>query len=201
MCDPTTFEASRLMYWPACSRDSNYVFASGDKPFVSADGILNQYTDWHDVTVWPQVPGEAAKAKVLLAKQADPTSKEGIVGAFCRTFNIYQAIEHFIPHAYDTTEHDDRLTYTGGSTVAGAVIYDGGNHVVWFGLNWSLELYQQANKRLHRQGQKEKVIIHHLVCEGTRDDDLIAALAEKDKAQEFVMQSLKARIDRVRKAG
>lgn len=126
MCDPTTFEASRLMYWPACSRDSNYVFAAGDKPFVSADGILNQYTDWHDVTVWPQVPGEVAKAKVLLAKQADPTSKEGIVGAFCREFNIYQAIETYIPHAYETTEHDDRLTYTGGSTVAGAVIYDGG---------------------------------------------------------------------------
>lgn len=127
MCDPTTFEASRLMYWPACSRDSNYVFAAGDKPFVSADGILNQYTDWRDVTVWPQIPGEGTKAKALLAKQADPTSKEGIVGAFCREFNIYQAIEHFIPHAYDTTEHDDRLTYTGGSTVAGAVIYDSGN--------------------------------------------------------------------------
>lgn len=71
---------------------------------------------------------------------------------------------------------------------------------MWFGLNWPLELYQQANKRLHRQGQKEKVIIHHLVCEGTRDDDLIAALTEKDKAQEFVMQSLKARIERVRNA-
>lgn len=127
MCDPTTFEASRLMYWPACSRDSNYVFAAGDKPFVSADGILNQYTNWHDVTVWPQIPGEVTKAKALLAKQADPTSKEGIVGAFCREFNIYQAIETYIPHAYETTEHDDRLTYTGGSTVAGAVIYDGGN--------------------------------------------------------------------------
>lgn len=87
------------------------------------------------------------------------------------------------------------------SAAYGLNLQDGGNHVVWFGLNWSLELYQQANKRLHRQGQKEKVIIHHLVCEGTRDDDLIAALAEKDKAQEFVMQSLKARIDRVRKAG
>ena len=127
MCDPTTFEASRLMYWPACSSDSQYVFNFADKSFVSADGILQQYTDWHDVSVWPQVPGEANKAKTLLAKQQDPTSKEGIVGAFCREFNIYQAIERFIPHAYDTTEHDDRLTYTGGSTVAGAVIYDGGN--------------------------------------------------------------------------
>lgn len=127
MCDPTTFEASRLMYWPACSSDSQYVFNFADKPFIYADGILKLYTDWHDVSVWPQVPGEANKAKTLLAKQQDPTSKEGIVGAFCREFNIYQAIERFIPHAYDTTEHDDRLTYTGGSTVAGAVIYDGGN--------------------------------------------------------------------------
>lgn len=85
------------------------------------------------------------------------------------------------------------------STAYGLNLQEGGNHVVWFGLNWSLELYQQANKRLHRQGQKQKVIIHHLICEGTRDDDLLDALAEKDKAQEYVLQSLKARIDRVRK--
>ena len=87
------------------------------------------------------------------------------------------------------------------SAAYGLNLQDGGNHVVWFGLNWSLELYQQANKRLHRQGQKEKVIVHILTCEGTRDDDLIAALNEKDRAQELVMQSLKARIDKVRKAG
>lgn len=85
------------------------------------------------------------------------------------------------------------------SAAYGLNLQDGGNHVVWFGLNWSLELYQQANKRLHRQGQKEKVIVHILACEGTRDDDLIAALNEKDAAQEFVMRSLKARIDKVRK--
>ena len=87
------------------------------------------------------------------------------------------------------------------SAAYGLNLQDGGNHVVWFGLNWSLELYQQANKRLHRQGQKEKVIVHILTCEGTRDEDLIAALNEKDRAQEFVMQSLKARIDKIRKAG
>lgn len=85
------------------------------------------------------------------------------------------------------------------SAAYGLNLQEGGNHVVWFGLNWSLELYQQANKRLHRQGQKEKVIIHHLICEGTRDTDLAAALDEKDKAQEYVLTSLKARIDRIRK--
>lgn len=126
MCDPTTFEASRLMYWPGCSSDSRYVFASADRPFVSADGILAQYADWHDVTTWPQVPGEGYKAKTLLAKQQDPTTKEGLIGAFCRTYNIYAAIEHFIPHAYALTDKEDRLTYTGGSTVAGAVVYEEG---------------------------------------------------------------------------
>ena len=84
------------------------------------------------------------------------------------------------------------------STAYGLNLQDGGNHVIWFGLNWSLELYQQANKRLHRQGQKEKVIIHHLISIGTRDEDMMAALEQKADAQEYVLQSLKARIDKVK---
>lgn len=85
------------------------------------------------------------------------------------------------------------------STAYGLNLQDGGNHVIWFGLNWSLELYQQANKRLHRQGQNEKVIIHHLISEGTRDEDMMEALDRKDRAQEYVLQSLKARIDKYTK--
>lgn len=124
LCDPTTFDVSRLMYWPGCSIDSQYIFHYGDKPFVSADGILKQYEDWHDVRSWPQVPGKELKPKELLAKQQDPTKKGGVVGAFCRTYDILSAIEAFIPNAYEPTDKDDRLTYTGGSTVAGAVLYD-----------------------------------------------------------------------------
>lgn len=82
------------------------------------------------------------------------------------------------------------------STAYGLNLQDGGNHVIWFGLNWSLELYQQANKRLHRQGQNEKVFIHHLISVGTRDEDMMEALEKKDEAQEYVLQSLKARIDK-----
>ena len=84
------------------------------------------------------------------------------------------------------------------STAYGLNLQDGGNHVIWFGLNWSLELYQQANKRLHRQGQREKVIIHHLISIGTRDEDMMEALNRKADAQEYVLQSLKARIDKVK---
>ena len=74
----------------------------------------------------------------------------------------------------------------------------GGNHVIWFGLTWSLELYQQANKRLHRQGQTEKVIVHNLVVEGGMDADVITALEGKADTQDALMQSLKARITKAK---
>jgi SNF2 family DNA or RNA helicase len=84
------------------------------------------------------------------------------------------------------------------SSAYGLNLQHGGNHVIWFGLTWNYELYSQANKRLHRQGQTEKVIIHHLVCTGTRDEDVMQALQHKDDVQNWVMESLKARIRRYR---
>ena len=71
----------------------------------------------------------------------------------------------------------------------------GGNIIVWFGLPYSLELYEQANARLYRQGQKEKVIIHHLVAKGTIDEDVMKALARKSLTQDDLMEAVKARIE------
>lgn len=84
------------------------------------------------------------------------------------------------------------------SSAYGLNLQQGGNHVIWFGLNWNYELYTQANKRLHRQGQKEKVIIHHLVTQGTRDEDVMEALKRKENVQNYVLESLKARIKKVK---
>ena len=84
------------------------------------------------------------------------------------------------------------------SSAYGLNLQQGGNHVIWFGLTWNYELYTQANRRLHRQGQKERVIIHHLVCSGTRDEDVMQALSKKDDVQNWVMESLKARIKRIK---
>lgn len=86
------------------------------------------------------------------------------------------------------------------SSAYGLNLQEGGNHVIWFGLNWNYELYTQANKRLHRQGQKEKVIIHHLVTRGTRDEDVMEALRRKEGVQNYVLESLKARIKRIKEA-
>lgn len=75
----------------------------------------------------------------------------------------------------------------------------GGHIVVWFGLPWSSELYQQANARLYRQGQNKPVIIHHLIAKGTMDEDVMKALAGKIDKQEALMQAVKARIQKWRK--
>ena len=77
----------------------------------------------------------------------------------------------------------------------GLNIQAGGHIIVWFGLTWSLELYQQANARLYRQGQKESVIIHHLVTQGTIDEQVIRALKTKDKGQSALMEAVKARME------
>jgi len=85
------------------------------------------------------------------------------------------------------------------SAAFGLNLQDGGNHVIWFGLNWSLELYQQANKRLHRQGQTQKVIVHHLVVVDSRDEDVAAALPDKAATQDQLIENLKARINKIKK--
>ena len=86
------------------------------------------------------------------------------------------------------------------SAAYGLNLQDGGNHIVWFGLNYSLELYQQANARLYRQGQQNTVFIHNLAIEGCRDVDVLEALEGKEVNQEALLQSLKARIKLVKEA-
>lgn len=125
-CDPTTFQAVRLMYWPSHSTDSDYVFTYADKPMLDGKAVLNMYADWRDVTTWPEVPDAQKHHLTLLKQQENPLEKEGMVGAFCRRFNIYQAIDEFLPGVYEPCDISDRLTFIGGSTTAGAIVYQDG---------------------------------------------------------------------------
>lgn len=76
----------------------------------------------------------------------------------------------------------------------GLNLQDGGCTIVWFGLTWSLELYQQLNARLWRQGQKHTVVIHHIVTKGTHDEDVMRALENKDTHQSALIEAVRARI-------
>ncbi|MGH2233135.1 ATP-dependent helicase, partial [Enterococcus faecalis] len=71
----------------------------------------------------------------------------------------------------------------------------GGSTLVWFGLTWSLELYQQTNARLWRQGQNDTVVIHHIIAKDTIDEDVMLALKLKDKTQASLIDAVKARLE------
>ena len=126
MADPTTFEACRLMYWPSCSADGEYIFQYADKPLLSVDATLARYTDWHDWSERPQVPG-ANNYQKLAVRQGDPEAKTGLIGAFCRVYDIFGAMAAFLPGIYEPVDNDpNRYTYLNGSTTGGAIVYDNG---------------------------------------------------------------------------
>ena len=121
--DMSTYEPSRLMYWPSASRDAEFIGLTGEGDPADADAILNSYTDWRNVAEWPVDPrGMQTSAKGT--KQEDPTTKTGIIGAFCRCYGIAEAIETFLPGVYTPTAQDDRWTFAEGSTYGGMVTYD-----------------------------------------------------------------------------
>ena len=99
--------------------------------------------------------------------------------------------------AWNRRELDVLLAHP-ASCAYGLNLQSGGNHVIWFGLNWSLELFLQANKRLHRQGQTSTVFVHELAVQDSRDTDVIAALQDKDATQDALIESLKVRIKQVK---
>lgn len=121
---------------------------------------------------------------------------------------LRQAIwEHLTACGYsprDIKESKDIKDWNGGkipvalihpaSAGHGLNIQSGGHILIWFGLTWSLELYQQTNARLWRQGQKETVTIHHIVTKNTVDEDVLSALASKDVTQEKLIAAVKARL-------
>lgn len=124
--DDSTFQPTRLMYWPSHSTDVEPYFWSYDAPVLSADDVLNEYPDWTDTSYWPESSRMTGIRKKQADKQGDPTEKKGVVGAFCRTYDIVEVIRKFLPDVYTETAHPDRYTYAAGSTAAGLVIYEGG---------------------------------------------------------------------------
>lgn len=122
--DPTTFQPSRLMYWPSTSKDGVYQFNYQDGPAVNADQVLATYHNWKDASEWPISERFASAVHRSIAKQGDPLEKPGVIGAFCRTYTIEEALETFLADVYTPCDIAGRYTYKEGSTSAGLVIYE-----------------------------------------------------------------------------
>ena len=124
--DPTTFQPCRLMFLPSICSGSKYLFEElGSKP-LDTDKTLKSVPNWKDYAKLPLHPSEAEKTLNRANKQQDPTEKDGIIGAFCKAYTIYDVIDELIPGVYAATGDSNRYTYAKGSTVGGAVVYDDG---------------------------------------------------------------------------
>ena len=122
--DPSTHQAERLMYWPSHPKDVEYVYQHSEGSLVSVDTYLSTYRDWRDTSLWPTSEKESQIRLDAAKKQGNPLEKKGLIGAFCRSYSITEAIHKFLPEVYAPTAVEDRYTYVAGSSVGGLVIYD-----------------------------------------------------------------------------
>ncbi|MCD7803531.1 MAG: virulence-associated E family protein [Oscillospiraceae bacterium] len=126
MCDDTTYEAHRLMYWPSTSIDADYRFEISDSQWLDVDEQLARYKDWRDSSEWPVSSRKTEIMRRLAKKQGDPLEKPGVVGAFCRVYSIEDAIEQFLPEVYEPSATENRYDYIPADSSAGLVVYDDG---------------------------------------------------------------------------
>lgn len=125
--DDTTFQPARFMYWPSTSSDGEYIFEYQDGSWLGGKELLTSaYKDWKDRSEWPYSSRVPKVVKVATKKQGEPTEKPGLVGLFCRAYNIYDAIDTFLSDVYSASEDKDRYTFVNGTTSNGLVIYEGG---------------------------------------------------------------------------
>ncbi len=121
--DDTTYEPHRLMYWPSTPKDGKYVPRYQDGPWVNPDEYLARYQDWRDVSQWPVSSRITEVRHADAEKQGDPLAKDGVIGAFCRTYRISEAIERFLSDIYEPAG-EGRYTFKSGSTLGGLAVYD-----------------------------------------------------------------------------
>lgn len=123
--DPTTFDVNRLMFFPSVSSDMEYEYVANDGPWLDPDAVLATYRDWRDASSWPSDGESDVRVRSEAEKAEDPTEKSGLIGAFCRTYTVEDAMEKFLPGEYEPCG-EGRYTYLKGSTQAGLVIYNDG---------------------------------------------------------------------------
>lgn len=123
--DDTTYEPSRLMYWPSTPRDMDYISHEFEGAVIDADEVLAKYKDWRDITEWPISSRENKRVKTNNNKLLqDPAVKTGLIGVFCKTYNIHEVISKYLSSEYKECAIPNRYTYVGGTTSAGLVVYD-----------------------------------------------------------------------------
>lgn len=122
--DDSTYEPSRLMYWPSTSSDGEFIYREIDGGLVDPDKVLASYKDWRDAATWPVSSRQDAIVKRSIQKQENPLEKEGLIGAFNRSYTVTEAIDAMLPDVYQPSVMPGRYDYVPADSSAGVVVYD-----------------------------------------------------------------------------
>nr|DAQ43944.1 MAG TPA: virulence associated protein E [Caudoviricetes sp.] len=123
--DDTTYEPARLMYWPSTSANGEFFYQTKDGNEIDPDVYLSKYSDWHDTSMWPVSSRQSEAVRRSISEQADPLTKPGVVGAFCRAYTVEEAIDAFLSDVYAPSAMNGRYDYIPADSSAGVVTYDG----------------------------------------------------------------------------
>mgnify|MGYP000762647733 CR=1 FL=1 len=188
-------------------RDSYMEFMDGEITAASAAALTNKLLQYSNGAVYLPDGGYVTTSEKKLDALGEllDTSAGKPVLCFYSYRHDLERIQKRFPNARKLTGSEDIQAWNAGEISLllahpagaghGLNLQAGGNVIVWFGLTWSLELYQQANARLHRQGQTEAVIVHHLITAGTVDEKVIESLRGKHDVQDDLLRSLKAKYE------
>lgn len=183
--DVTTYAPERLMYWPSVSKDGEYVFEVQNGQLLNPDDVLSQYDDWKDITTWPVSSKESQLIQTTATTQQDPLTKDGIVGAFCRTYTITDVIEKFLPHIYQPSTIPSRYDHIGSESSAGVVVYDDkfvySHHASDPAGGKLLNAFDLV--RVHRFGEEDKKAMWEFA---SLDDEVKLTLLEDKKQQAII---------------
>lgn len=187
MVDETCYRVQQLMYWPSTSIDGEFLFKTQDGPMLNPDTVLARYKDWHDTSTWPTSSREDTVITRSIAKQADPLLKKGIIGSFCRTYSIEEAIDTFLGDVYRSSVMNGRYDYIKGESTAGVVLYDDkfafSHHATDPASGQLLNAFDLV--RVHKFGALD---------EKAKLDTTITKLPSFKAMQEFASQDVKVRL-------
>ena len=185
MFDDTTYEAHRLMYWPSTSSNGTFVFHEQDGNLLNPDTYLEKYDDWHDASTWPVSSRQSEVVARTLKEQADPLTKDGVVGAFCRTYTVREAIEKFLSNVYAPSAMEGRYDYIPADSRAGVQIFDEkfaySHHATDPASGRLLNAFDIV--RIHKFGDDEKKSFKEMSEFAVADEKVKLLLASERKVQ------------------
>ena len=184
--DDSTYESNRMMYWASCPSNGEFVFDEQTGEPLDVDKYLGMYADWRDVSQWPTSSRQSEAVKHEAAKQEDPLSKPGVVGAFCRAYSVTAVIDKFLPEVYAPSVIEGRYDYVLGEGTAGVVVYDDkfaySHHATDPACGKLLNAFDLV--RTHRFGSEDDKKSFGQMCEMALSDDSVKLqIAEERQVQ------------------